>query len=216
MAAEGCYLTESAVSNWPAGISEAEKQAIIDKVEQIIDQVTDTYWCETAFVIELNGNGKNRLFLPLRSDILTVTKVEIYCIELEDSWYTYDKNSIYLDPCAEGDGELSPELYYKLAEVAEKGIFVRGYNNIRVTGTQGETTSSDDIPEAIKQAAVILAEWENDPSSEAAAGLMKSEKIGDYSYTMLAGSEEDVLTGVDKADMLLRLYVKRKPVLMAP
>ena len=45
---------------------------------------------------------------------------------------------------------------------------------------------------------------------------MLSEKIGDYSYTKLATSETEVLTGVDKADMLLRHYVKRKAKLMAP
>jgi len=45
---------------------------------------------------------------------------------------------------------------------------------------------------------------------------MKSEKIGDYSYTNLVGAEEDVLTGVNKADLLLRHYIKRKAIMMAP
>jgi len=216
MAVEGCYLNELDIDNWPAGITDAQKQAVIDKVEQLIDKVTETTWCEAAFDIELNGNGKNRLFIPTKTDIISVTHVYIDCIELDSSWYTHDKNSIYLDSCAEGEGGLSPELYYKLAEAIEKGIFVRGYNNIHVVGTEGETTDPDDIPEAIKQAAVILAKWENEPASEAAAGLMKSEKIGDYSYTTLAVAEEDVLTGVNKADMLLRHYVKRKAILMAP
>ena len=47
-------------------------------------------------------------------------------------------------------------------------------------------------------------------------GLMKSEKIGDYSYTNLAAAEVDVLTGIDKADMYLRHYIKRKAIVMAP
>lgn len=202
MAAEGCYLSESDVDNWPIGATEAQKQAIIDKVEQIIDKVTGTTWCAIIFDIELNGNGKNRLFIPFDTDILTVTHVYISCIELDDSWYTHDANSIYLDPCASG--------------ATEEGIFPRGYNNVRIVGTKGEHASADDIPEAIKQAAIILAEWENDPAAHATAGLMKSEKIGDYSYTKLIGAEEDILTGVNKADMLLRHYVRRKPKLMAP
>lgn len=203
------------VSNWPAGMSDAEKQAIIDKVEQIIDKVTWTTWCAEAFDFELNGNGKNRLFIPLKSDIRTVTAVYIHCIEIPMSWIAYDENSIYLDPCASGSGDLDPELYYKLGEAGERGIFIRGYNNIRVVGTQGEGAAAD-VPEAIKQAAVIIAEWENDPSAHAAAGIFQSEKIGDYAYKVQAGGEEDILTGINKADLLLRHYVKRKPILMAP
>lgn len=218
MAEAGCYLTEGMVTNWGTA-TPAEIKAIIDKVEQWIDKVTGTIWCETELDIELNGNGKNRLFLPLETDILTVTNVYIDCIEIPSSWYTWDVNSVYLDPCASGNGMLDPELYYKVAEAAGRGIFVRGYNNIRVVGTMGEILLAnvpDDIPELIKQAAVILASWENDPSGYATLGLFKSEKIGDYSYTAAITAEEDILTGVMEADMRLRPYVKRKAILMAP
>jgi hypothetical protein len=209
----GDYLCAGHIDNWPSGITTEEQQEIIDKVEQIIDKVTETKWGGEAFDIKLNGNGKNRLFLPLETDILTVTNVYIFCIELDSSWYTWDVNSIYLDPCTSGTGSLSPELYYKLGEAMERGIFPRGYNNIWVIGTMGESVA---VPEAIKQAAVILAKWENDPTLYSYTGLKKSEKIGDYSYTNLATSEADVLTGIAEADFYLRLYVKRKPILMAP
>ena len=211
----GCYLCASHIDNWPSGITDEEKLEIITKVEQIIDKVTETKWGGVAFDIELNGNGKNRLFLPLEADILTVTNVYISCVELDASWYTWDVNSIYLDPCVSGSGSLSPELYYKLGESIERGIFPRGYNNIWVKGTMGEGAFAD-IPEAIKQAAVILAQWENDPTLYTYMGLKKSEKIGDYSYTNLAGGEEGILTGVEEADTFLRLYVKRKPIVLAP
>jgi len=209
----GDYLCAGHIDNWPSGITAEEQQEIIDKVEQIIDKVTETKWGGEAFDIKLNGNGKNRLFLPLATDILTVTNVYISCVELDSSWYTWDVNSIYLDPCVSGSGSLSPELYYKLGEAMERGIFPRGYNNIWVIGTMGEIGA---VPEAIKQAAVILAKWENDPTLYTYAGLKKSEKIGDYAYTNLATSEEDILTGVEEADTFLRLYVKRKPIVLAP
>jgi len=209
----GHYLCAGHVDNWTSGITEEEQQEIIDKVEQIIDKVTETKWGGEAFDIKLNGNGKNRLFLPLETDILTVTNVYISCIELDPSWYTWDINSIYLDPCTSGTGILSPELYYKLGEAMDRGIFPRGYNNIWVKGTTGESVA---VPEAIKQAAVILAKWENDPTLYTYTGLKKSEKIGDYSYTNLATTEADVLTGIGEADFYLRLYVKRKAILMAP
>jgi len=466
----GCYLCADHVKNWPSGITEEEQQEIIDKVEQIIDKVTETKWCGEAFDIKLNGNNKNRLFLPLETDIITVTHVYIACIELDSTWYTWDVNSIYLDPCigdsmwgtnAVEDGDFyswtsttdldywiesfTPgastinrdraqtrvgnycvrldidssgtaasieqglsllrnrtyrlQFYYKntaiqktgvtfpaladsattttlrdvsvfdtdnefnncyveiksgkgtdngpvkiintiaatgdivvaawpgtqpdntsrydilgtlkvklynpaasaditpagatsltrkitagittwiwqagnnfisqltndvfapssawtlftaeftshsdfivydlvfendsgqsfsiyidnvgilsagIAAIASdltEGIFPRGYNNIWVKGVMCE---SGVIPEAIKQAAVVLARWENDPTLYTYTGLKKSEKIGDYSYTNLATTEADVLTGIAEADFYLRLYVKRKPVLMAP
>lgn len=211
----GCYLCASHIDNWPSGSSDEEKLEIITKVEQLIDKVTDTRWCATAFDHELNGNGKNRLFLGLETDIRTVTNIYISCVELDDSWWTWDVNSVYLDPCVSGSGSLSPELFYKLGEAMERGIFPRGYNNIRVIGTMGEGEFAD-IPEAIKQAGVILIRWENDPTLYTYMGLKKSEKIGDYAYTNLAGAEADILTGVMEADTFLRIYVKRKPIVLAP
>jgi len=372
MAAVGCYLEEGDISNWPDGATEAEKQAVIDKVEDIIDIVTGTHWCATAFDIKLNGNDKNRLFIPLHTDILSVTSILIACVELDSSWWSYDANSVFLDPCigdslwgsnAVQDGDFynwtvadpTTDLYYWIETIAgtstvnrdtaqvqvgnycvrldidelnsvanlrqrvsllrntnyrlffkylnseaaktaefmlynedlnvslqadgtwaagqvyvslanvvawtdysleftshadfsnydlylandaadsssiyfdnvgiltagiaaiasdiSEGIFPRGFNNVQVIGTHGESGA---VPEAIKQAGIILAEWENDPAAHAAAGLMKSEKIGDYSYTNMIGTEEDVLTGVNKADLLLRHYIKRKAVFMAP
>ena len=368
----GHYLCAGHVDNWPSGITAEEQQEIIDKVEQIIDKVTETKWGGEALDIKLNGNNKNRLFLPLATDIITVTHVYISCIELDSSWYTWDVNSIYLDPCiadsmwgtnAIRDGDFfswkvsapTTDLYYwtetapggstinrdtaqvqvgnycvrmdidavpsqagieqdfsllrnrsyrlafkylnsAAAKTAEyllwnsvlnvslkadgtwtagaipvqlpnvlawtdysldftshpdfanyklylgnfsaasssiyfdnvgiltagiaaiasditEGIFPRGFNNIQVIGTMGESIA---VPEAIKQAAVILAKWENDPTLYTYMGLKKSEKIGDYAYTNLATAEEDILTGVMEADTFLRLYVKRKPIVLAP
>jgi len=369
----GHYLCAGHIDNWPSGITAEEQQEIIDKVEQIIDKVTETKWGGEAFDIKLNGNNKNRLFIPLHTDILTVTNVFINCVELDSSWWTYDINSVFLDPCigdsmwgtnAIRDGDFfnwkvaapTTDLYYwkeivvgsatinrdtaqvqvgnycvrmdipspatqagieqnfsllrnrnyrlafkymnsALAKHAEfmlrnsdrneslkadgtwiaglpfyvklpnvvtwtdysldftshpdfanyklylgnwsaagssiyfdgvgiltagiaaiaaditEGIFPRGFNNIQVIGTMGESIA---VPEAIKQAAVILAKWENDPTLYTYMGLKKSEKIGDYSYTNLATSEGDILTGIMEADTFLRLYVKRKAILMAP
>ncbi|MBA7603448.1 hypothetical protein ES703_10558 [subsurface metagenome] len=368
----GHYLCAGHVDNWPSGITAEEQKEIIDKVEQIIDKVTETKWGGEALDIKLNGNNKNRLFLPLANDIITVTHVYISCIELDSSWYTWDVNSIYLDPCIADsmwgtnvieDGDFyswkvaapttdlyywketvvapatinrdtaqvqvgnycvrmdiptpatqagieqdfslyrnrsyrlafkylnsaaakhaefmlwnsvlnvslqadgtwaSGQVYIKLPNVLtwtdysldftshpdfanyrlylgnwsaagssiyfdgvgiltagiatiasdiSEGLFPRGYNNIWVQGTMGE---SEAVPEAIKQAAVILVKWENDPTLYTYTGLKKSEKIGDYAYTNLATSEADILTGIAEADTFLRLYVKRKAILMAP
>lgn len=211
----GAYLCASHIDNWPSGYTDEDKLEIINKAEQLIEKVTKTKWIGDNFDIKLNGNGKNRLFIPLAHDMLTVTHVYIHCVELDESWYTWDVNSIYLDPCVSGSGSLSPELFYKLGESIERGIFVRGYNNIWVQGTMGEGAFAD-VPEAIKQAGVIIMKWENDPSLYTYMGLKKSEKIGDYAYTNILAGEEQILTGIEEADMYLRLYIKRKPIVLAP
>ena len=117
-------------------------------------------------------------------------------------------SSIYFDNV----GILTAGIAAIASDITE-GIFPRGFNNVQVIGTHGESGA---VPEAIKQAGIAFAEWENDPASGAAMGLMKSEKIGDYSYTNLATAEADVLTGIDKVDMYLRHYIKRKAIVMAP
>jgi len=210
----GDYICSYEIPNWPSGSDYDDYKAIIDKVEQIIDKICHTHFGGEAFDIKLNGNDKNRLFIPLESDIITVTHVYVSCIEMPSSWYTWDENSIFLDPCTSGaGGAFDPELMYRLASVYEAGIFPRGYDNIWVQGTYGDDGA---VPEAIKQAAVILAKWENDPTLYTNISYKKAEKIGDYSYTNLAGSQDEILTGILEADQFLRLYIKRKPIIMAP
>ena len=210
----GDYICSPDIDNWPSGSDFDDWKAIIDKVEQLIDKVCHTHFGGEEFDIKINGNDKNRLFLPLKSDIITVDHVYVSCIEMPTSWYTWDKNSVFLDPCTSGSGgAFDPELMYTLASVYEAGIFPRGYDNIWIQGTYGDEGA---VPEAIKQAAIILAKWENDPTLYTNISYKKSEKIGDYSYTNLAGSESEILTGIVEADQFLRLYIKRKPIIMAP
>jgi len=371
MSATGDYITEDDI-DWECAKTDEEKQAIVDKVEQLIDKICHAHFGGEEFDIKLNGNDKNRLFIPLESDIITVEHVYVSCIELDSGWYAWDKNSIFLDPCisdglwgsnAIKDGDFytwavaapTTDLYYWVETIAgtstvnrdstqvqvgdycvrldidavpsqagieqhfslvrnrnyrlafkymnsallknaefllynsdrneslkldgtwtagmvyvqlpnvtawtdfsldftshadfvgyvlylgnwqaasssiyfdnvgiltsgiaaiasdiAEGLFPRGYNNIWVQGMYGDDGA---VPEAIKQAAIILAKWENDPSLYTNISYKKSEKIGDYSYTNLAGSQDEILTGILEADQFLRLYIKRKPILMAP
>jgi len=209
----GDYICSFDIDNWPSGSTYDDWKAIIDKVEQIIDKVCHTHFGPETFDIEINGNNKNRLFVPLKQDIITVTAVYVHCVELSMSWIDWDTSSIYIHPCpADSDG-LSPELIYALGITATKGLFPFGYNNIRIVGTKGEAGT---VPEAIIQAAVVLAKYENDPTLFSSSEY-KSEKIGDYSYTKTDTiTEAQWLTGVKEADFYLKFYIKRKPILMAP
>lgn len=361
----GNYIDASDIDNWPSGITVAEQEAIIAKTEQLVEKGCGDIFYEGNFDIELNGNDKSRIFIPLKPKILSIADVYVDGILLSPSWYDFDENSvfvdlrasmnelkdggfekwksasdptywievlagastvsrdsshkrtgsyclslnvnaanddvyvyqdftlspnrecaiafyyymsvvgktaqwklrdlgsnIYLDPNGswtttatwnplankisytpvsldfiayplysryrlyfdrlaaasssiylddasikhkEGAGVSDPEYIYRMR--LRRALFPRGYNNIRAVGTLGWPVT----PEPIKQACVIIARWENDPTLYGT--LMKSEKIGDYSYTTMGDFQH--ITGIVEADLLLQNYVNSRPVIMA-
>ena len=190
------------------GSGTTDRQEIINRVEQTIELITKDYFYSKAFVIYIDGNSNDRLFLGLIPDVLTVTEIKISGVELPDSWWTSDVNSVYLDPEAvTGDEDDLPELYLRLSY--KHRLFPEGMSNIKVTGTYGWSST----PPAIKQAAIILASSENDSTLYPGySSTLKSEKIGDYAYT-LADIDMKSSTGIESADKLLRNYIRKKPML---
>lgn len=94
------------------------------------------------------------------------------------------------------------------------GKFPKGSRNIEVWGSKGWYS----CPKQIKQAVVVLCRYENDNTLYGSYNQgMKSEKLGDYSYTrsdpQISGKS---LTGVSEADRLLSRYIRRKPILGVP
>ena len=194
-------------------MSEAEKDALIAKIELQLEELTQTHFYEKNFDIEINGNGKNRIFPPLRADIITVTAVYICAIELPASWYAWDADSVYLDLCqsaAAGTGYPWAELYYRLGEAEERGLFPRGYNNIRIVGTFGQP----ELLALAKQAVEILIEAHNDGSLY--PKLMKAEKIGDYSYQFGGTLHGNIYTGIRDADDVIDILIRKKPTILTP
>jgi len=91
----GNYITDSDIDNWPDGYTDAQKLAVIRRVEALIERITNDHFYAKPFSIALNGNGKNQLFLGLSSDILSVTEVKISEVPLSTGLFSFDENSIF-------------------------------------------------------------------------------------------------------------------------
>lgn len=208
-AVTGNYIDGTDIDNWPDGTSNATKQEIVDRAEQLIENITKDYFYRKAFVVYRDGNGKDKLFLGFNPHILSVSEVLLSGIELDLSWYTFNIDSIYLDPEAATGDEL-PELLLRMRYKTR--LFPKGMGNVKVTGTYGWS----DCPPAIKQAAIILCRYENDPTLYSVrSGNLKSEKLGDYSYTLSDNVSAKGITGIDVVDKLLTNYIRRRPIMGA-
>jgi len=214
----GNYINPADVESWPSGCDAQCQADAIAFAEQLIEKILGRHFYVKAFDIEINGNDKNRITLPLYADIITVDHVYICGVELTNTWYTYGENSVYLDLCTSGalvSGSTLALLAFIAGDTVLEGLFPYGHNNCRFVGTFGEA-----VPQPIKEATIWLVDAINDGTfGYGGAGTFKSEKIGDYSYTKGFGVEwkDAVFTGVDKVDAVLRHYRKqKKPIIMAP
>ncbi len=69
----------------------ADRQAVIDRVEAQVERITKDYFYPKTFHEFLDGNGRDRLFLPIRQKILSVNHVAVNAIALSTTEITGDK-----------------------------------------------------------------------------------------------------------------------------
>ncbi|MBA7582786.1 hypothetical protein ES708_24723 [subsurface metagenome] len=82
MDVEGKYIKENEVNNWPADVTEEGRQEIINEVEARAEQITHDYFYPKTFHEFLDGNGRDRLFLPIRQKILSINYMAISRVEV--------------------------------------------------------------------------------------------------------------------------------------
>jgi len=190
-----------------SGASEAERQEIIDRAEQLIENITHDYFYAKAFAVYRDGNGKDKLFLKFIPYVLSVSEIKLFGIVLGTGWYTFNIDSVYLDPEAV-TGDEYPELLFRLRY--ETNLFPKGMGNVKITGTYGWAS----CPVAIKRAAIMLCRYENDETLYTVhSGDIKSEKLGDYSYTLFDNVSASGFTGIDAVDKLLKNYIRKRPMM---
>lgn len=93
MGVEGNYIKQNDVDNWVTDITQTEMQETIDRVEEIVEEVTGDIFYPKTFHLFLDGNGKNRIFPFLKSDILSINKIVISDLDISTVDYTGSKIS---------------------------------------------------------------------------------------------------------------------------
>ena len=136
-----------------------------------------------------------------------VVEIAISGIKLTESWWTFDIDSVYLDPEAvTGGAEDLPELLLRMGYKTK--LFPKGMGNVKVTGTYGWAS----CPVVIKGAAIILCRYENDGTLYTKYDDLVSDKLGDASY---GRGDKKYLTGIQEADRLIRNYIRKRPMMGA-
>ena len=276
-------ISADLVDNWPSGCKESEKDIIIFRAESIVERISKDFFYPKNFTMYLNGNGKSKLYIPIRQKVLSVNQLSInripkstvdltgsniegtkgdYTVTLTmqasvngyadcyigicDYSETIDKYwgcRIISNTATDGNGKsvftLSEALPVTLdsndivsvitkwrydedsvmkplesntVEVeslqSDKNFFLKGYNNIEVTGTCGYY----ECPQPVKEASIILAQYENEPERYETYAFKSENLQGAYSYNR---GEEKMMSGIIEADRLLRNYLNKRPLCLA-
>ena len=173
------YTTKSRIQNY---LMITIADSFDDQINEWID-AADTYidnYCNRTFEQEsatsklYDGSGTSELLID---DLLTLTKIETLD-EDNDVDETLDSTDDYwLYPANE-----TPKNRIKINTAnASIAVFPKGHQNIKITGTFGQSTS---VPEDIRLVATKLVAGIISERNLDIAGEIKSEKLGEYSITL--------------------------------
>lgn len=193
----------SDVTNWPAEYETIQKKQLVSDKEEEIERITKDFFYTKAFDLKLDGNGKDRIFLQLFKDILSVSALYVYGIEIDSTLYTFDAHSVFLDTTTVIGSWVEWRILKK--ELETEVLFPAGDRNVRIVGTYGWSS----CPRDIRSCAKILIEDGFDESLYDHWRAGSFSIGGDYSYT----NPSRVYTGIMKADRILERYRRKRPLL---
>jgi len=209
------YVTLTQITKrWtpPDGFSDSDIEEYAVLAEEMIEKFTNDKFRIVSDTLEVDGSGSSMLNISKYTSlqILSITQIkyisDTYDEVIDSSYYEVYKRFIKLDESLEIRG------YPYLST----GNWVKGSKNYEVTGTFGWSST----PALITRAAILLARKlidNDDPESAGGAlsPLMKSEKIGDYSYTKDDGGDFgknlQSFTGDIEIDSILSSYINKIP-----
>lgn len=191
------------VTNFPDTYDADDKRDAVDLEEEKIETITKDYFYSAAFDIKINGNGKSQIFVNFYPDILTVTNVYVWAIEIDSALWTYDTRSVFLD--FESAGGAWADFRALLKDWGSNVLFPRGTENVRIVGTRGQSS----CPKEIRRAAAMLV---MDRFDETLYDHWREGQFGvggDMSYN----NPKRIHTGIMAVDRILDRYTQRRPLL---
>ena len=170
-------------------------------IQDASEQVNNLWGSRILGNTATDGDGKSVFTLeqPLKA-----TLVEADIVSIITNW-DYDDDCIYRNPLGithEPGSLMEPSEFYL------NGYFPKGQRNIEIKGTIGHYS----CPQAIKNACIILARDENDPTLYEHYEFEKESMGRVYSYDR---GGELYLSGIIECDRYLKRYVNRNPILVA-
>lgn len=132
-------------------------------------------------VERLSGDGQPFLWLD-RTPVASIASVTIHGEAITDYGFDAESGKLW-----RGDGYRNPRWTVG---------WPLGSNNVVVTYTAGY----DPIPADVKQAVILTCKWLDE--SRATSGSLQSEKIGDYSYTVMPKAQAAAMLPDEAARLL--------------
>ena len=194
----GNYIEHTDIGFWPTGYSTADKDAVIDRVEEQIDRICHDVFYEHSATVTLDGNGQQRLPHEQGKNLTGVSSLTVDSGAVSADSYSFNDAEIYYVDEAEN-------VWSRLEDT--KPRFRRGVQNVVIVGDWGWETT----PYSITRAVILMVQMElaligeASPVPGGSAGF-KSEKLGDYSYTLADGQQP--ITGHAELDRLIRPYIR--------
>jgi len=168
------------------------------------EQINNLWGCRILGNKETTEEGKWDFTLtqPLKTSLKVDDAEDV--VSIITNW-DYDDDCIYRNALGITH---EPGTLMEPSEFFLNGYFPKGQRNIEIKGTIGHYT----CPQAIKNACIILARDENDPTLYEHYEFKREDMGGVYSYDR---GEEKYLSGIMECDRYLRRYVNRRPVFAA-
>ena len=116
----GNYISITDISNWGSE-TDSQKNEIVRQAESTIERITKDYFYPKPFIVKIDGNGRDRIYMPFIQDIVDISEIKIDTSEISGySWNEYSIKSDWDDII----GEVT-------------NIFTKGKNNIQIIGRKG-------------------------------------------------------------------------------
>lgn len=189
-----CTVAEVKDREIVAGIADVQYQSAIDWAEALLDKLTNDHFEPTILSLRISGSGSYRQnFYPgtyLRClSITSITDVPSGDVVTSAEYLAKDHFMVLLED-------------YVVRAGSGNSVWPRGIYNLAVVGSFGWSA----VPDPIRDATILLclAKVKNLSSSATVASL-KSERIGDYSYT--TSDTGKTKTGIGEVDEVIDMYM---------